>query len=79
MLRSHSVCLYIRNVLFLNIYSSLKNEFPSTAKLFAKHMKLDDQIDFLQRRPVDIGVGTPNRILKLSETFGTAFLCRSAI
>ncbi|OMJ10500.1 Protein CMSS1 [Smittium culicis] len=36
-------------------------------KLFSKHMKIDEQIDFLQKNEIDVAVGTPNRLLKLLE------------
>ncbi|KAK3749566.1 hypothetical protein QZH41_019704, partial [Actinostola sp. cb2023] len=34
-------------------------------KLFAKHFKFDEQVKFLASHSVHIGIGTPNRILKL--------------
>ncbi|KAI9251365.1 U3-containing 90S pre-ribosomal complex subunit-domain containing protein [Phascolomyces articulosus] len=37
------------------------------AKLFAKHMKVQEQAEFLQKEPVHLGVGTPNRIKALVE------------
>lgn len=37
------------------------------AKLFAKHIKLDEAKQFLQRARVNIGVGTPQRIIDLIE------------
>lgn len=37
------------------------------AKLFAKHMKVEEQAALLEKNPVCIGVGTPNRILKLAK------------
>ncbi|OBZ90394.1 Protein CMSS1 [Choanephora cucurbitarum] len=45
-------------------------DFASTAKiakLFAKHFKIEEQIDFLGREAIHIGVGTPNRLLALVE------------
>ncbi|KAI8973623.1 U3-containing 90S pre-ribosomal complex subunit-domain containing protein [Mycotypha africana] len=45
-------------------------DFSSTAKvakLFAKHFKIEEQIDFLGREAIHIGVGTPNRLLTLVE------------
>ena len=36
------------------------------AKLFAKHLKVPEQQKHLESRPVGIGCGTPNRILKLA-------------
>lgn len=38
------------------------------AKLFPKNMKLDDQIAMLKKSSLGIAVGTPNRILKLSQS-----------
>jgi len=38
-----------------------------TIKLFAKHLKIDDQIEKL-KKPVHFAIGTPNRILKLIES-----------
>ncbi|ORE07893.1 hypothetical protein BCV72DRAFT_289805 [Rhizopus microsporus var. microsporus] len=32
------------------------------AKLFAKHFKIEEQVYFLEREPIHIGVGTPNRL-----------------
>lgn len=39
-------------------------------KLFAKHMKLEEQVKYLQGpgSKLDAAIGTPNRILKLAET-----------
>lgn len=36
-----------------------------TAKLFAKHMKLEEQTNFLKKNIIQAGVGTPNRIAAL--------------
>ncbi|GBG26299.1 Protein CMSS1 [Hondaea fermentalgiana] len=38
-------------------------------KLFAKHMKLDEQVKYLQGpgSALDVAIGTPNRLLKLAE------------
>ena len=36
-------------------------------KLFAKHMKLEEQVNLLRSGGYPIGVGTPNRILKLAQ------------
>ncbi|KYK59846.1 hypothetical protein DCS_00980 [Drechmeria coniospora] len=37
----------------------------TVAKLFAKHMKVEEQIAFLQNRKSGIGVGTPARLFEL--------------
>ncbi|KAK2590754.1 Protein cms1 [Conoideocrella luteorostrata] len=39
----------------------------SVAKLFAKHMKVDEQVAFLKNRKSGIGVGTPARLIELIE------------
>mmetsp|Transcript_6936 Transcript_6936/g.13814 ORF Transcript_6936/g.13814 Transcript_6936/m.13814 type:complete len:300 (+) Transcript_6936:42-941(+) len=43
------------------------------AKLFAKHMKVEEQASLLQKNPICIGVGTPNRILKLAKDNHVSF------
>ncbi|TWU74626.1 hypothetical protein ED733_002284 [Metarhizium rileyi] len=43
-------------------YSSKEN---TVAKLFAKHMKVDEQITFLKNRKTGISVGTPARLMEL--------------
>lgn len=45
-------------------------EFASMAriaKLFAKHIKLQEQIDLLASTPIHIAVGTPQRLVALAE------------
>jgi protein CMS1 len=37
----------------------------SVAKLFAKHMKVEEQVTFLKNRKTGIGVGTPARLAEL--------------
>jgi len=53
----------------VDLYHSLKSEFTevSIAKLFAKHIKIEEQIHFLHNTITPICVGTPNRIRKLAE------------
>lgn len=49
---------------------ALKGELDKAAKvakLFAKHFKIEQQIQYLQEKPLHIGVGTPNRIRVLTE------------
>lgn len=43
------------------------------AKLFAKHMKLQDQITYLRRTKVGVAAGTPGRLSQLLEA-GVEFL-----
>lgn len=39
----------------------------AVAKLFAKHMKVEEQVTFLKNRKSGIGVGTPARLIELIE------------
>jgi hypothetical protein len=39
----------------------------SIAKLFAKHMKVSEQVSMLEKYPLYMATGTPNRILKLAQ------------
>lgn len=46
------------------------NEFSKyckVGKLFSKHMKVKEQVEYLQKSVVKIAVGTPNRLIKLAE------------
>ncbi|CAO2657703.1 Nn.00g038290.m01.CDS01 [Neocucurbitaria sp. VM-36] len=38
---------------------------PNVAKLFAKHLKLADQVSHLKKNKIDFGVGTPDRLTAL--------------
>ncbi|KAI2634914.1 U3-containing 90S pre-ribosomal complex subunit-domain containing protein [Hypomontagnella submonticulosa] len=40
---------------------------PKPAKLFSKHLKLEDTVNHLKTHKVDLGVGTPARLLALTE------------
>ncbi|XP_014552637.1 hypothetical protein COCVIDRAFT_19316 [Bipolaris victoriae FI3] len=40
---------------------------PNVAKLFAKHLKLADQVSQLKKSKIDYGVGTPDRLVALLE------------
>lgn len=46
---------------------SYGSEDNKIAKLFAKHMKLPESIDYVQKTKFGIGVGTPHRIKELVE------------
>ena len=48
----------------------MKKVTPRVGKLFAKHLKAAEQVDFLRTTLVDIAVGTPNRLAKIMEDFG---------
>lgn len=47
------------------ILSDLSYLKKKIGKLFAKHLKFNEQLEQLQQEPRKINVGTPNRILKL--------------
>jgi len=40
---------------------------PNVAKLFAKHIKLAEQVALLKKKNIDFGVGTPERLTQLLE------------
>ncbi|PVU96242.1 hypothetical protein BB561_001307 [Smittium simulii] len=44
-----------------------ENSEARIAKLFAKHIKIEEQVRFLKAFDYDVGVGTPARIRKLAE------------
>lgn len=48
----------------LRTFSSPEN---AVSKLFAKHIKVDEQVAFLSNRRTGIGVGTPARLLELMD------------
>lgn len=68
--QSRSPCVLIisvsalRSVAILKQLSSLNLR---AAKLFAKHMQVSDQVGMLEKTVYPIAVGTPNRLLKLSQ------------
>jgi protein CMS1 len=68
--QSRSPCVLIvcvsalRSVAILKQLSSLNLR---VAKLFAKHMQVSDQVDMLEKTVYPIAVGTPNRLLKLTQ------------
>ncbi|TDZ31596.1 Protein CMS1 [Colletotrichum spinosum] len=44
-----------------------QNKKSTVAKLFAKHMKVDEQVKFLQGTRTGIAVGTPARLMELAD------------
>jgi protein CMS1 len=54
----------------LQVIKELRKSMPNimVAKVFAKHMKITDQIEELKARPYLIGVGTAARVTKIMET-----------
>ncbi|KAG6002492.1 hypothetical protein E4U21_003020 [Claviceps maximensis] len=59
-LRATDICRAVRDAKF-------SGQGNPVAKLFAKHMKVDDQVRFLRSRKCGIGVGTPARMIELME------------
>jgi len=49
---------------------AFRGEQCKCTKLFAKHFKVSEQVKYLKSNIVHLGVGTPNRILKLIEEDG---------
>ncbi|XP_065649934.1 protein CMSS1 isoform X4 [Hydra vulgaris] len=47
--------------------SDFRGENCKSMKLFAKHFKINEQADFLNKNVIHLGVGTPNRVAKLIE------------
>lgn len=43
------------------------------AKLFAKHMKVAEQIEYVEKHPMCMALGTPNRLLKLASDAHVSF------
>ena len=60
------VCISARRA--VQILKQLAPLNVRAAKLFAKHMDLDEQITMLRTNSFGIAVGTPNRLLKLIES-----------
>jgi len=60
------VCLSARRATV--ILKSLSSMNIRTAKLFSKHFDLNQQITMLRENKYGIGVGTPNRLLKLASS-----------
>ncbi|KAJ3253744.1 cms1 ribosomal small subunit [Boothiomyces macroporosus] len=50
----------------LEIFKQVR-EKAKTIKLFARHLKINDQIESLKKEPFLVGVGTPGRIRKIIE------------
>lgn len=62
--------LYISwaNKIYYSALRSFQNKDAAVAKLFAKHIKIEEAKQFLERSRVSIGVGTPQRISDLLES-----------
>ena len=49
----------------LDLIKHFKKDHENVAKLFAKHLKIADQMKFIEAKKAYIGVGTPQRIANL--------------
>lgn len=56
------------NEIYYSALRSFQNKDAAVAKLFAKHIKIEEAKQFLERSRVSIGVGTPQRIIDLLES-----------
>ena len=52
----------------LEVFKELVHSKIKIAKLFAKHKKVDQQVQELLQTPFLVGVGTPARLLKIMQT-----------
>jgi len=57
----------LRAANFIRAIPDFKIDGSKISKLFAKHLKVEDQVKFLENNRTHIGVGTPNRIQVLIE------------
>ncbi|OAL05701.1 hypothetical protein IQ06DRAFT_265975 [Phaeosphaeriaceae sp. SRC1lsM3a] len=70
----HTIVVTASGIRAADLCRSLKAGLPkegvkdaNVAKLFAKHMKLVEQVAHLKKNRIDIGVGTPDRLAALLE------------
>ncbi|KAF1838515.1 hypothetical protein BDW02DRAFT_564877 [Decorospora gaudefroyi] len=70
----HTLVVTASGIRAADVCRSLKSGLPKegvkhseVAKLFAKHLKLADQVKHLKQKKIDIGVGTPDRLTALLE------------
>ena len=61
------------NDVYYSALRSFQNKDAAVAKLFAKHIKIEEAKQFLERSRVSIGVGTPQRIIDLLESGKSSF------
>ncbi|OXV09662.1 hypothetical protein Egran_02580 [Elaphomyces granulatus] len=63
-----SAGLRAADLLHFRALRSFQTKEAIVAKLFAKHIKLDEAKKFVQRTRINIGVGTPQRLIDLIES-----------
>ncbi|KAK3217483.1 hypothetical protein GRF29_1g3226472 [Pseudopithomyces chartarum] len=68
----HTLVVTASGIRAADVFRSLKAGLPkvgvknpNVAKLFAKHMKVAEQVEHLKKNKVDFGVGTPDRLSTL--------------
>ncbi|KAF1841402.1 uncharacterized protein K460DRAFT_318299 [Cucurbitaria berberidis CBS 394.84] len=68
----HTIVVTASGIRAADVCRSLKSGLPkqgtkdlNVAKLFAKHLKLADQVAHLKKNKIDFGVGTPDRLSAL--------------
>ncbi|KAJ4286756.1 Protein cms1 [Kalmusia sp. IMI 367209] len=68
----HTIVVTSSGIRAADVFRSLKAGLPkqgiknpNVAKLFAKHMKVAEQVEHLKKNKIDFGVGTPDRLSAL--------------
>ncbi|EOO01689.1 putative replication regulator protein [Phaeoacremonium minimum UCRPA7] len=61
----HTIIVTGAGIRAADIVRKYQKKGNSVAKLFAKHIKLDEAVDFLNRSRTGLGVGTPARLMDL--------------
>ncbi|PVH92832.1 hypothetical protein DM02DRAFT_604767 [Periconia macrospinosa] len=84
----HTIVVTASGIRAADVFRSLKTGLPkagikdpNVAKLFAKHMKVKEQIEHLKKHKIDYGVGTPERLSALldHDALSTANLKRVVV
>ncbi|KAF2752331.1 hypothetical protein M011DRAFT_435889 [Sporormia fimetaria CBS 119925] len=84
----HTIVVTSSGIRAADMYRALNEGLPkqgvkklNVAKLFAKHIKLSEQVELLKKKKVDFGVGTPERLSALldKKALNTANLKRVVI
>ncbi|KAF2109737.1 U3-containing 90S pre-ribosomal complex subunit-domain containing protein [Lophiotrema nucula] len=84
----HTIVVTASGIRAADTFRSLKSGLPkqgvknpNVAKLFAKHIKLAEQMEHLKKNKIDFGVGTPERLSALldQDALSTANLKRIVI
>lgn len=67
MKHSSTTCLppFLTRYVFTRALRTFQTNEAMVAKLFAKHIKLKDAIEFVKKTRMNFGVGTPSRLIDL--------------